>query len=174
MPKKQNPVFAIGYSNRAPGEFIRILKAHTVDFLVDVRTIPKSRHQPQFNEAALRAMLRRSGIGYMHMTGLGGLRRAVKGSVNMGWRNESFRGFADYMQTREFAGAVAKLISLGKKRRLAIMCAEGNPFRCHRSLIADALTVRGRKVFHISSAVSERPHVLTRFARVRGTKITYP
>ncbi|MDE1856323.1 MAG: DUF488 domain-containing protein [Candidatus Micrarchaeota archaeon] len=170
----KNPIFAIGYSSRTIGAFIKILKAHSVTMLVDVRTIPKSRHQPQFNEASLRSRLRRSRIKYLHFKELGGLRKPAKNSVNKGWRNESFRGFADYMQARAFASAMVKLIGISKRERIAIMCAEGNPFRCHRSLIADALLVRGRNVFHISSISSERPHELTRFAKVKGTRIVYP
>lgn len=170
----KNPIFAIGYSSRTIGDFINLLKAHSVTMLVDVRTIPKSRHQPQFNEARLRSRLKKSRIKYLHFEELGGLRRPAKDSVNKGWRNDSFRGFADYMQTREFASAVTKLVGISKKERIAMMCAEGNPFRCHRSLIADALLVRGRNVFHISSASSQRPHELTRFAKVKGTRIVYP
>lgn len=171
---KQNPVFAIGYSNRAIADFVKILKAHSVTLLVDVRTVPKSRHQPDFNEPKLRARLGRNGIKYLHFGKLGGLRKPRKDSINTGWRNDSFRGFADYMQTREFASAIVKLIRISKKERIAIMCAEGNPFRCHRSLIADALLAGKRHVYHISGISSERPHKMTPFAKIRGTKITYP
>ena len=125
-------------------------------------------------EVRLSSRLKRNGIEYVHFKELGGLRKPSKESINMGWRNESFRGFADYMQTRAFASAVLKLIGLSRKHTLAMMCAEGNPFRCHRSLIADALTVRGRKVYHISGISGSRPHELTSFAKVKGTKITYP
>ncbi len=174
MPKSQNPIYALGYSNLEIAKFIKILKSHSVDTLVDVRTIPKSRHQPDFNEARLSSRLKRNGIEYVHFKELGGLRKPSKEPINMGWRNESFRGFADYMQTRAFASAVLKLIGLSRKHTLAMMCAEGNPFRCHRSLIADALTVRGRKVYHISGISGSRLHELTSFAKVKGTKITYP
>ncbi|MCW6161326.1 MAG: DUF488 domain-containing protein [Candidatus Micrarchaeales archaeon] len=174
MPGKQNPIFAIGYSNYAVSKFIKILKAHGVTMLVDVRTIPKSRHQPDFNKPALAARLKRNGIQYMHFPELGGLRKPSKDSINKGWRNSSFRGFADYMQKREFATAIAKLIKISKGYNLAIMCAEGNPFRCHRSLIADALTVRHKYVYHISGLSSQKKHELTYFAKVDGTKITYP
>ncbi len=174
MPKASNPVYAIGYSNLSVSKFISLLKAHSVNVLIDVRTIPKSRHQPGFNESALAAKLRKEGIKYMHFKELGGLRKPSKDSINAGWRNESFRGFADYMQTRAFANAVLKLIGISKNNIVAMMCAEGNPFRCHRSLIADALTVRGRRVYHISGPATARPHKLTWFAKVKGTKITYP
>lgn len=174
MPGKQNLIFAVGYSNYAVSKFIKILKAHGVTMLVDVRTIPKSKHQPDFNKSALSARLKRNGIRYMHFPELGGLRKPLKDSINKGWRNDSFRGFADYMQKREFATAIAKLIKISERYNAAIMCAEGNPFRCHRSLIADALTVRHRDVYHISGLSSQRKHKLTPFAKVDGTKITYP
>ena len=174
MPRSANPIYAIGYSNLSVLRFIKLLKAHSVSMLVDVRSIPRSRHQPDFNKDALAKTLKKSGIKYFHFKELGGLRKPSKGSVNAGWKNESFRGFADYMQTRAFGGAVLKLIRMSKKDTIAMMCAEGNPFRCHRSLIADALTVRGGKVFHISGVNASKPHRLTWFARVKGTKITYP
>ncbi len=174
MPKGVNPIYAIGYSSLDISKFIKLLKTHSVSMLVDVRTVPKSRHQPDFNMLMLSARLKRNGIKYMHFKELGGLRKPSKESVNMGWRNESFRGFADYMQTRAFASAILKLIRISKNNTIAIMCAEGNPFRCHRLLIADALIVRGRRVYHISGMTTSRPHKLTRFAKVKGTKITYP
>ncbi|MGC8651801.1 MAG: DUF488 family protein [Candidatus Micrarchaeia archaeon] len=174
MPRNANPIYAIGYSNLSVSKFIKLLKAHSVSMLVDVRSIPRSRHQPNFNEDSLAKALKKNGIRYFHFKELGGLRKPSKESVNNGWKNESFRGFADYMQTRAFASAVLKLIKMSKKRTIAMMCAEGNPFRCHRSLIADALTVRGRKVYHISGVNTSKPHKLTRFAKVKGTKVTYP
>ncbi|MEM3781434.1 MAG: DUF488 domain-containing protein, partial [Candidatus Micrarchaeaceae archaeon] len=117
---------------------------------------------------------KRHGIKYVHLKELGGLRKPSKNSLNMGWRNESFRGFADYMQTRKFASAIAKLIKMSRKDNIAIMCAEGNPYRCHRLLIADALSVRGVHVFHISGKHSEEKHRLVNFAVVKGKRITYP
>ena len=167
-------IYTIGHSTRTFDEFVEILKAHAISTLVDIRTIPKSRHNPQFNKDSLEPNLKKEGITYLHFPELGGLRKARKDSPNTGWRNASFRGFADYMQTREFTSAVRRLMELGKAGRVAIMCAEGNPFRCHRSLVADALTVRQVHVFHISSKTSARPHVMTRFARIKGTKIVYP
>lgn len=174
MPKSANPIYAIGYSNLRISKFIKLLKAHSVNMLVDVRTVPRSRHQPDFNEAELASRLRKRGIKYVHFKGLGGLRKPSKESINTGWNNESFRGFADYMQTRAFASAILGLIRMSRGSTVAIMCAEGNPFRCHRSLIADALTVRGKNVYHISGIATSRPHKLTRFAKVKGTRITYP
>jgi uncharacterized protein YeaO (DUF488 family) len=151
-----------------------LLRAHDVRQLVDVRTIPRSRHNPQFNRAVLSRALRRTGIGYRHMAGLGGLRHSRRGSINAGWRNKSFRGYADYMQTPEFQIAMRKLIALATRKRVALMCAEAVPWRCHRSLIADALVVRGLRVQEIQSATRTRPHLLTSWARVKGTRITYP
>lgn len=167
-------ILVIGHSTRTIEGFLGILEAHSVNCLADIRTIPKSRHNPQFNEDSLKKTLKKHRIRYVHMKGLGGLRHASKDSVNTGWRNASFRGFADYMQTVEFKEALEDLISLSGRYRVAIMCAEGNPFRCHRSLVADALTVRKIHALHISSKKSARQHVLTPFAKVRGKRITYP
>jgi uncharacterized protein (DUF488 family) len=167
-------VLTIGHSTHPIDEFIAILRAHEVQALVDVRTVPRSRHNPQFNRDALPQTLQAAGIGYIHMPELGGLRHARRDSVNTGWRNASFRGFADYMQTPEFSGALAKLIEISRKSRVAIMCSEAVPWRCHRSLIADALSVRGVPVEHIMSAASRKPHTLTPFAKVEGSGLTYP
>ena len=171
---KGETVYAIGHSTRQVQDFIRILDGHSVELLADIRTIPKSRHNPQFNQNELALSLSAAGIGYLHMRELGGLRHPVKNSRNMGWRNESFRGYADYMQTKEFAAAIEELRALAKEKNVAIMCAEGNQFRCHRSLVADALTVRGARVIHITSERGGRPHRITSFAQVRGTRILYP
>lgn len=167
-------VLTIGHSTRPIDEFIRMLKAHDVSCLVDVRTIPRSRHNPQFNSDALPVSLKRDDIAYRHMAGLGGLRRPMAESVNAGWRNASFRGFADYMQTQTFRRALDVLIKLAKRQRLAIMCAEAVPWRCHRSLIADALLARGLPVEHIMSPARRQPHTLTPFAKVRDGRLTYP
>jgi len=163
----------IGHSTHSIEEFVRMLAAHGVAALVDVRTIPRSRHNPQFNRETLPESLDAAGIDYVHLEGLGGLRHARRDSVNTGWRNLSFRGYADYMQTPEFAAALAQLIELSRARPTAIMCAEAAPWRCHRSLIADALAVRGIRVEHIMTAASRKAHALTPFAHVDGDKITY-
>jgi hypothetical protein len=173
-PEPSPQVLTIGHSTRPIEEFIRLLQAHGVDCLVDVRTIPRSRHNPQFNTDALPVSLKPAGIGYEHVPALGGLRRAAPDSVNGGWRNASFRGYADYMQTSQFAKAVETLVRQAGRRRLALMCAEAVPWRCHRSLIADALVVRGIGVEHIMSLSRRQPHVLTPFAKAEGQKITYP
>lgn len=172
--KKDLVIYTIGHSTRTIEGFIEMLKAHDIEFIVDVRTIPRSRMNPQFNMDSLRGSLKKAGIGYEHMEGLGGLRHAKKDSPNTGWHNASFRGFADYMQTDEFRESLDKLIETAEKKRTAIMCAEGAPFRCHRSLIADALLARGIKAEHITSKTSARPHEMTLFARIEGNKIIYP
>lgn len=153
---------------------IRLLKAHAVQRVIDVRSIPRSRHNPQFDRPHLSPALRRAGIHYRHLPGLGGLRRARRGSDNTGWVNVSFRGYADYMQTPTFTKTLNRCIALAALERVVLMCAEGVPWRCHRSLIADALIVRGIEVAEITSAVRTRPHSLTPWARVNGTLITYP
>jgi uncharacterized protein (DUF488 family) len=151
-----------------------MLEAHGIRLLVDVRTIPKSRRNPQFNRETLAASLRAAGIEYHHLPGLGGLRHARKDSPNTAWRNASFRGYADYMQTPEFAENLARLIDLASDAPTAIMCAEAVPWRCHRSLIADALMARGIPVTEILSASKSQPHAITPFARVEGEQVTYP
>ena len=169
-----NIVLTIGHSTRTLAEFIRLLQAHAVTCVVDVRTVPRSRHNPQFNKASLPRALKKAGLGYVHLPGLGGLRHAKPDSLNMGWRNTSFRGYADYMQTPEFEQSLEELIRLANKERLALMCAEAVPWRCHRSLIADALLVRGIRTEDIMSPTRRQVHSLTPFAKVRGTTITYP
>jgi uncharacterized protein (DUF488 family) len=167
-------VLTIGHSTRALDEFIRLLQAHGVSCVVDVRTVPRSRHNPQFNKASLPRALKKAGVRYVHLPGLGGLRHAKRDSLNEGWRNASFRGFADHMQTPEFKENLDELIQLAAKERVALMCAEAVPWRCHRSLIADALLVRRIRTEHIMSLTRRQVHSLTPFARVRGIVITYP
>ncbi len=167
-------VLTIGHSTRTVDEFISLLVAYGARRLVDVRTVPRSRHNPQFNRDALPVTLAAHGIGYTHMPGLGGLRHPKAGSPNSGWRNDSFRGFADYMQTDDFGASMEKLVQLGRDELLAVMCAEAVPWRCHRSLIADSLLVRGVGVFHIMGRNSLVAHELTPFARVNGITVTYP
>ena len=151
-----------------------MLRVHGVLRLVDVRTVPRSRHNPQFNRGTLATKLHNRRLSYRHMKGLGGLRRPRPDSVNDGWRNASFRGFADYMQTEPFREALAQLQKLAEEKPTAIMCAEAVPWRCHRSLIADALIARGYEVRDIMSATSVRPHALNPMAKVEGTTVTYP
>ena len=172
--EKPLTVYTVGHSTLSLDAFVELLRAYGIERLVDVRTIPRSRHNPQFNSDTLAKSLRNRRIAYRHMKELGGLRHARADSPNTGWHNASFRGFADYMQTPEFAAAVAKLIELAREKATAIMCAEAVPWRCHRSLIGDALVVRGVEVKDILSSKSSKPHVLTAMAAVRGTLITYP
>lgn len=175
IPKPmQLELLTVGHSTRSIEEFLALLQVHGVQWLADVRTIPRSRHNPQFNGDHLASSLNEAGISYSHMPELGGLRHARRDSINTGWRNTSFRGYADYMQTPEFEKALDALIRLARKCRTAIMCAEAVPWRCHRSLIADALLVRGVKVAEITSRTSLRAHALTPWAHVEGTKVTYP
>jgi uncharacterized protein (DUF488 family) len=171
----EKPVIrTIGHSTRPIDEFVAMLNAHGVRRLIDVRTVPRSRANPQYNLEALESRLRDAGIGYEHMKALGGLRRPRKDSPNTGWRNESFRGYADYMQTPEFASALDALIEAAAQEAVAVMCAEAVPWRCHRSLIADSLTARGYPVEHIMSAAKSDRHTMTSFARLEGTWLTYP
>ncbi|MCX5894307.1 MAG: DUF488 domain-containing protein [Proteobacteria bacterium] len=167
-------IFTAGHSTRSLDEFLAMLQAHNIKLLADVRTIPRSRHNPQFNRETFGSVLSSHGISYLHMKALGGLRHAKAGSVNTGLLNPSFRGYADYMQTQEFAAALQSLIDLAQDTATAIMCAEAVPWRCHRSMIADALTVKGIVVVHILSAAGTRPHTLTPLAKVTGIQVTYP
>ncbi len=167
-------VMTIGHSTRSIDEFIHLLLVHGATCVVDVRTIPRSAHNPQFNKDSLARSLMKVGLKYVHMPGLGGLRHARRDSPNLGWRNASFRGYADYMQTREFVESLEAAIQTAKQDQIALMCAEAVPWRCHRSLIADALLVRGIRTEDIMSATRRQLHTLTPFAQVRGTTITYP
>ena len=167
-------VLTIGHSTRTIDEFIRLLQAHRAKCVVDVRTVPRSRHNPQFDKTSLPGALKKAGLGYVHLPGLGGLRHARRDSVNLRWRNASFRGYADYMQTPEFEQSLDELIQLANQERIVLMCAEAVPWRCHRSLIADALLVRGIRTEDILSPARRQVHTLTPFAKVRRTTITYP
>jgi uncharacterized protein (DUF488 family) len=164
----------IGHSTHPIEEFIGILQAHGIRQLVDVRTIPRSRRNPQFNRESLPASLHTAEIHYHHLPGLGGLRHPRKDSTNTGWRNASFRGYADYMQTPEFAENLDRLITIASEAPTAIMCAEAVPWRCHRSLIADALGARGIPTIEIMSANKSQPHAITPFAKIEGQHVTYP
>ena len=167
-------MLTLGHSTRPIDEFLGLLKAHGVTRLVDVRTVPHSRRNPQYDTVALGRALKAAGIGYVHAPGLGGFRKTTPDSPNAGWRNLSFRGYADYMQTPEFAAELSALIELARTDRVALMCAEAVPWRCHRSLIADALGVQHVPACEIASATRLQPHKLTRFARVKDGTLTYP
>ena len=166
-------VFTIGHSTHTLQFFLELLRAHGIKRVIDVRRIPRSRYNPEFNQETLPAKLRSARIGYVHLRKLGGLRHARRDSLNMGWRNTSFRGFADYMQTADFEKGLHRLLKLAKQKKCVLMCAEAVPWRCHRSLIADALVVRHVRVADIIGKRS-RVHLLTPFAHVQGNHITYP
>ncbi len=168
------PIFTVGHSTRPVEEFLALLKAHRIGLLVDVRTVPRSRHNAQFNRDTLPETLRPAGIAYLHLAELGGLRKARGDSTNQGWRNLSFRGYADYMETPEFENGLARLMDMAGIQRAAVMCAEAVPWKCHRSLIGDALVARGAEVFELSSMTRARPHKMTPFARVEDTQVSYP
>lgn len=167
-------IHTLGHSVRPQDQTLALLTENGVTLLADVRALPRSRRNPQYNSAALAEALRQAGIGYRHMPELGGMRKPRPDSMNTAWKNEGFRGFADYMQTPEFEAALAVLLSLAKDARLAIMCAEANPKDCHRMLISDALTARGEEVRHILAPGRVETHALTPFAQVRGGHVRYP
>ena len=170
-PCKQ--IYTIGHSTHSIEEFLALLKAHGIKRLIDVRTIPRSRHCPQFNKEELKQSLKEAGIGYRHMKELGGLRPALKDSINTGWINASFRGYADYMQTSDFQKALEKLEKMAKEKRSVLMCAEALPWRCHRSLISDALSVRKWKAFHIQSKKTAKLHRRTSFLKIKKGMLIY-
>ena len=174
MTIQPHTIWTIGHSTRPINEFTDLLLTYNIGLLVDVRTIPRSRHNPQFNADTLAHSLREAGLQYRHLPELGGLRKPKKDSVNDGWRNASFRGYADYMQTMEFLNALDELMVTGRLRPTAFMCAEAVPWRCHRSLIADALTCRGWNVRHITSSAQAASHALTSFAQYEKGRLTYP
>jgi uncharacterized protein (DUF488 family) len=167
-------LFSIGHSNRSIDEFVALLQGHGIKELVDVRTAAGSRKNPQFMKDVLARVLEMQGIRYTHLPALGGFRKPHPDSINAAWRNESFRGYADYMQTPEFETALAQLLDLAARERTAVMCAEAVPWRCHRSLIADALVIRGLTTGHIVSSTRCNPHTLTSFARIENGRVTYP
>jgi uncharacterized protein (DUF488 family) len=167
-------MYTIGHSTRPQDEFIHILKHYGIEELVDIRKIPRSGYNPQYNMESLSAALEGAGIRYRHYPELGGLRKARANSINTGWRSAGFRGFADYMLTPEFERAVSHLIQWGEDHVVAVMCAEAVPWRCHRMLLSDGLLVHGVKVDHIHSLKKAEPHRLTAFAKVDGTQLTYP
>jgi len=167
-------VYTIGHSNRPIDAFLRMLGAFGVEAVADVRTVPRSRHNPQYEQEALRRALSEHGIEYVHLKSLGGLRRPRCDSPNTGWKNESFRGYADYMQTDEFRAGLADLIRLANEKTIAIMCAEAVPWRCHRSLISDALVVRSARVEDILSDKRAQEHKLTPWAQTHGLDVIYP
>lgn len=167
-------VFTVGHSTHPIEEFVALLQAHDIEQIVDVRSIPKSRHNPQFNGPSLKESLKKAHIRYKLLKKLGGLRYTTKDSINLGWRNASFRGYADYMASEGFAEGLQELMEIAIVKKTAIMCAEAVPWRCHRSLIADALTKQKWAVYDIMSPTSAKKHRLTSFLRVRKGQLIYP
>jgi len=167
-------VLTIGHSTRTMEEFLEMLQVYGVTLLIDVRTAPHSRHNPQFNKETLPAYLKRYGIKYLHLPEIGGLRHPKANSINLGLENLSFRGYADYLQTKDFADALLKIVALARENRVALMCAEALPWKCHRSLISDALVARHIRVLHIISKTDTITHQLSEAAHVEGGKVTYP
>ena len=167
-------MWTVGHSTRSLAELLDLLGAHGVTLIADVRAIPRSRRHPHFGGPGLAAALSERGLGYVHLPGLGGLRRPRPDSVNRGWQNDSFRGYADYMQTDAFAVELGRLRALARDHRVAMMCAEAVWWRCHRSLIADALVAAGDTVLHILTPQRAEPHALRDFARVEAGRVTYP
>ncbi len=176
MPRKQKrkTIFTVGHSNRTIEEFIELLRAHGIEEIADVRSIPMSGYNPQFNEISLSSSLKKSGILYSHIEKLGGLRHAKKDSVNLGWKNKSFRGYADYMATSDFSEGLAELMEIACAKKTAVMCAEAVPWRCHRSMISDALMKKKWRVQDITGKGKTHSHTLTPFLRVRKGKLVYP
>jgi uncharacterized protein (DUF488 family) len=172
--KFERVICTIGHSTRTLQEFISLLNIYNITLLIDVRTVPRSRHNPQFNKETFSETLKPYGVKYIHMPEIGGLRQPKRDSINLAWKNKGFRGYADYMQTKEFTDSLLKITTLAKENCLALMCAEALPWRCHRSLISDALVARHIKVLHIISKDNTITHKLTEFAYVEGKKITYP
>ena len=167
-------MWTVGHSTRALVEFGELVRAHDIGLIADVRKIPRSRRHPHFDAATLPTTLAACGLGYVHFPGLGGLRHPRPDSINRGWRHPAFRAYADYMQTAKFIRELDGLLDLGRVRRVAIMCAEADWTRCHRSLIADALVARGEAVWHITAANRAEPYRLRDFARVERGVVSYP
>ena len=167
-------IYTIGHSTRKETDFLDLLHHYSIQTLADIRTIPRSRWNPQFNRTSLEKALPQAGITYIHVAELGGLREPSPKSINTGLKNPGLRGYADHMQTSQFEEALGKILALGRKQRIALMCAEADFTKCHRQLTSDALTVRKMKVLHIRSADEVTPHVLSPSAKVEGNRITYP
>ena len=167
-------IFTVGHSTHTAEAFATLLQQHAIEQLADVRTIPHSRRHPHFSQGALEAFLDRNGVLYRHFPSLGGRRRPRRDSRNSAWREEGFRGYADYMETSEFRTGLDSLIEFSQSGRTAVMCAEAVWWRCHRRLLADALVVRGVPVFHILSSAAPKPHEMSEFAVVEGDGVIYP
>ncbi len=174
VPDAPRRIFTIGHSTRTFEAFAALLEAHGIRRLADIRTVPRSRRHPQFERDVLSASLASRGIEYRHFPALGGLRRPRRDSENLAWRNESFRGYADYMATEAFEKGVDELLAFADGKRTAVMCAEALWWRCHRSLLADALVARNMEVLHVASRGAPTAHHLNPMARVVAGRISYP
>jgi uncharacterized protein (DUF488 family) len=167
-------IWTIGHSTRTIEEFIGSLQAHGIKLVADVRLLPGSKRYPQFNKEELANALKNNRIGYKHFPELGGRRKPRKDSRNIAWRNDAFRGYADHMETAEFASGIARLEKLANEHgATAMMCAEAVWWRCHRSLIADYLKVQGAEVIHIIDANRSEPHPFTSAAKVVNGRLSY-
>ena len=167
-------IWMLGHSTRSIDAFLGLVTSQHIDRLIDIRRLPRSRRHPQFDHVALARSLADVGIEYTHAPNLGGRRRPAADSANTAWQNDAFRGYADHMQTEVFARAIDDLVKRAETERLALMCAEAVPWRCHRQLVADALVARGVEVCEIESESRIRPHAMTGWARVEGQAVTYP
>jgi uncharacterized protein (DUF488 family) len=167
-------VYTIGHSTRAADELSALLREHEIKLLADIRRHPGSKRYPHFASEAMAQWLPEQGIAYIHMPELGGRRKALPDSRNTAWRNEQFRAYADYMATDEFRSAIDKLLSLAEQQRVAIMCAEAVPWRCHRNLVADELMRRGIDVLHIIGAGAMKVHAMNPLAQTEGDHLVYP
>lgn len=175
MKRQKKPLlFTMGHSTLSIDQFTGRLRNFGITSVIDIRTIPKSRHNPQFCKELFASKLKRYGISYFHLKDLGGLRKPAKDSINLGWTNASFRGYADYMQTTQFEEALAKLVSLAKLGPSVIICAEAVPWKCHRSLVADALVALEYRIEHILSDTVVKPHILNPMAVVSHSHVSYP
>lgn len=171
--KEPARIWTVGHSTRSTEEFNQILTAHRIEALVDVRSFPGSRRYPQFNKQQLATTLPAEGVAYFHLLELGGRRQARKDSKNTAWKNQSFRGYADYMDSEDFQQGIGRLLEIAGGKRTAIMCAEALWWRCHRSLISDFLKARGVEVIHILDATHDQPHPYTSAARIVDGELSY-
>jgi uncharacterized protein (DUF488 family) len=167
-------IWTVGHSTRTLDDFLALLRAHEIQSLVDVRSVPRSRRHPHFGIDRLPRELEALGIDYVHLASLGGLKQPRADSSSQGIADPAFRGYADHMRTPEFENGLTRLIELARARRVVILCAEKDPSRCHRSMIADALVARKLEVAHILDGGPVRPHVLDPRAVREGDRVTYP
>lgn len=167
-------VYTIGHSNRELAEFLELLKIHGVDLIVDVRKMPRSRTNPQFNGPELAEVLKSQGKAYTHLESLTGFRRGPKIVTDNAWENKSFQAFASYMETPEFAAGIEALMGLASEKNAAVMCSEAVWWRCHRRMIADAMLAKGWEVRHILSKSAAARHEFSKMAKVVAGQVTYP